>query len=164
MAEPRGALEVGVDDEHHDRDRPQPADDGVELEHGDEVDGEREQAERADVGARQRPRRELPTGRPRVAGVDLGVHQPVEPHRERPRADHRDGDPRHPAPARPPVHREQRSDVGERQREHRVLEPDEPGEPQRERCGDGAHAGSFVFSTSVISSIRISLSTAFAMS
>ena len=45
VAEPRDALQVRVDDEEHDRDRPEPAHERVELEDGDEED------------ARARPRR-----------------------------------------------------------------------------------------------------------
>jgi hypothetical protein len=38
MAEPGEALEVRVDEEHRDRYRPEPANDGVELEDGHEKD------------------------------------------------------------------------------------------------------------------------------
>ena len=49
-------------------------------------------------------------------------------------------------------------------REDRVLEPDETREPDGERRRQRAHTGSFVFETSSMPSIRIALSTAFAMS
>ena len=137
---------------------------GSSWKHGDEVDRQRETAERRDLRARQRAGRELPRRRARVARVDLGVDEPVEPHRERPRADHRDRDPGHRPEPGPAVDREERADVRERQREDRVLEPDEPREPERERCGERAQTGSFVFETSSTPSIRISLSIAFAMS
>ena len=93
MAEPGDALEVRVDDEEEDRDRPEPAHDRVELEDGDEEDRERRCAEREHLPARERPGRELAARRARVARVDLGVDQPVQAHRQRPGADHRHRDP-----------------------------------------------------------------------
>ena len=63
MAEPRDPLQVRVDDEHRDRDRPEPADDRVELEHRDEEDGERHRAQsRAPA-----PRVSAPDGSSRIA-------------------------------------------------------------------------------------------------
>ena len=46
VREPREALQVRVDDEAGDGDRPEPADERVELPHGDEEDRERDRAER----------------------------------------------------------------------------------------------------------------------
>ena len=96
--------------------------------------------------------------------VDLRVHESVEPHCERSRADHGEGDPRHRGEPRPPVDREQCADVRDGEREDRVLETNEPREADRQRRRNGVHAGSFVFETSTTSSIRIALSIAFAMS
>ncbi len=108
--------------------------------------------------------RELTPGGPGVRRVEVGVDQAVEAHRERSRADHRERDPAHRPEARPAVDREQRADVREGQGEHRVLDPHEARKANRERCRQRGHTASFVFVTRTISSIRISLSTAFAMS
>ena len=56
MAEPREPLQVRVDDEHRDRDRPQPAHDRVELRDGEEKHGERRHAQREHL-ARESARR-----------------------------------------------------------------------------------------------------------
>ena len=112
----------------------------------------------------QSPGRQLSRGGPRVARVDLRIHEPVEPHRERPRADHRERDPAHRGETRPAVDREEGPDVREREREDGVLQPNETRETHGQRSGEDAHAGSFVFETSTTSSMRISLSIAFAMS
>ena len=134
MAEPREPLEVRVDDEADDRDRPQPA-------------------RRSGRAARRRRGRARATraqktttwtieswplgiSRPAVRGFRASiprVDQPVERHRERARADHRERDPEQVVPARRPVHREERADVRERQREDRVLDLHEPREPRRQR-------------------------------
>ena len=164
VTEPGHALEVRVDDEHHDGDGPEPAHERVELPHRDEVDAEREDAERGDLQPCEDAGRDLPSRGPGVPRIDLRVDEAIEAHRQRPRADHRERDPRHRLEAGPAVHREQRPDVGEREREDRVLEPDEAREPDGQRSRDRAHAGSFVFDTSTISSICIALSIALAMS
>src|SRR5207244_2962377 len=62
VAHPREALEVGIDDEAHDRDRPEPADDRVELEARGEVQRERERAERRHLYTREPARWELTGG------------------------------------------------------------------------------------------------------
>ena len=165
VAEPRDALQVRVDDEHHDRDRPQPADDRLELEHRDEVD-ERARARTAPRPARARARR---PGAPASAVRGFRASISASTSRFSPIASVRAptiatvtqaiG----PIPGQPST-REQRADVGERQREDRVLEPDEPREPDGKRRRQRAHTGSFVFETSSTPSIRIALSTAFAMS
>ena len=59
VAQPCEALEVRVDDEHRDGDRPEPPDDRVELEDGDEVHRERRCAQTDHLRARQRPARQL---------------------------------------------------------------------------------------------------------
>ena len=164
MAPPREALQVRVGDEHRDGDRPQPADDRGELQHREQVHREGQNAERQDLRPSQRAGGELPARRPRVPRVELCVDEPVEAHRERARGDHRERDPPHGAEPRPPVDREQRADVRERQRKHRVLDADEAGEPDGKRSGQCGHTGSFVFETSTTPSMRIPLSTAFAMS
>src|SRR6188472_738895 len=164
VAKPRDALQIRVDDEQHDGDRPEPADDRLELEHRDEIDEQREEAERPDLHARERTGRKLPRGGAWVPRVDLRVDEAVQPHRERPGADHRDRDPGHRLDPRPAVDGEQRADVRKREREDRVLEPDEPREPDGKWRRKRAQTGSFVFETSSMPSIRIALSTAFAMS
>ena len=93
VREPGVALEVGVDDEPRDGDRPQPAHQRVELPDGDEEDQQRQHAEHEHLGHRERARGELAAGRARVAGVDAPVDQAVQAHRQRPSADHGDGDP-----------------------------------------------------------------------
>ena len=93
MAEPRHALEVRVDDEARNRDRPEPAHDLVQLEDRNEKHDERREAEQPDLRARQQARRQLARRGARVARVELRVDEPVEAHRERSRADHRNGDP-----------------------------------------------------------------------
>src|SRR6185312_531540 len=66
MAEPRDPLEVWVRDEQRDRDRAEPADDRLELQHRDQVDRERDAAEPEHLRAGQDARRKLATGGPRV--------------------------------------------------------------------------------------------------
>ena len=75
--------------------------------------------------------RQLAAGRARIAGVDAGVDQAVERHREAARADHRDRDPERSPRAGHAVDGEERADVRERQREDRVLELDEREEEPR---------------------------------
>jgi hypothetical protein len=164
MTAPRDALEVRVDDEEHHGDRPEPADERIELPHRDEVDGERHHAERRHLQSCQQPGGELPSGGAGVPRVDLRVDEPIQAHRQRSRAGHRHRDPGHGRETGPAVHREQRSHVRERQREDGVLEPYQPREPDGQRRRHRAHAGSFALETSTISSIRISLSIALAMS
>ena len=98
-----------------------------------------------DLDDRQLPARQLAAGGARVARVEPRVDQPVQRHRQRPRADHRDRDPDEVVPARPRVHGEERADVRERQREHGVLDLHEPREARRQRReGDFAHPGGTV--------------------
>ena len=134
------ALQVRVDDE---ADRPGSARASArrrfELEDRDEEDDERRDAEERDLRAREQPRRQLARRGARIARVELGVDQPVQPHRERARADHRDGDPEQVVRRRDAVDREQRADVRERQREERVLDLHEPREAQREHGGRARH-------------------------
>ena len=125
VAEPGEALQIRVDDEHANGNRPEPAHDRVEVPHGEEVERQRRHAERHDLGAPERAGRELSRGRAGVARVELGVDQPVERHRQRPCADHREHDPGDVGSPRPAADREHRADDRERQREHRVLELDE---------------------------------------
>ena len=154
MAEPREALEVRVDDEADDRDRPQPAHDRVELPDGDEEQRERGDAEDDDLRDRELAARDLAAGGARVPRVDPRVDQPVERHRERAGADHRERDPEEVVRARPAVDREKGADVRERQREDRVLDLDEPREPrrQRRRGGRGGHVCSWAVGASASSS------------
>ena len=76
---------------------------------------------------------QLPRRRPRVAGVDAGVDEPVERHRQRAGADHRHGDPDEVVRARDAVDGEEGADVRERQREDRVLDLHERREAARDR-------------------------------
>ena len=55
VAEPREPLEVRVDDEQRDGDRPQPAHDRVELQDGDEEDDEAARTRAIDLPAGERP-------------------------------------------------------------------------------------------------------------
>ena len=93
VAEPGDPLEVRVDDETDDRDRPEPAHDRVELPDGGEKERERAETEDDDLGDRELAARDLPAGGARVPRVDPRVDQAVERHRERPCADHRERDP-----------------------------------------------------------------------
>ena len=129
-----------------DRDRPEPVRLRRELPDGDEEERERRCAEERDLHDRQLPARQLASGGARVARVDAGVDQPVQRHRERTRADHRERDPDEVVRRRRPADREERADVGERQREDRVLDLHEPREARgqrrerRRRGGHGRHA------------------------
>ena len=69
----------------------------------------------------------------RVPRVDLGVDEAVQRHRECPRSDHRDRDPDHVREAGPRVDGEERAHIGERQREHGVLDPHERRQPAGKR-------------------------------
>ena len=82
---------------------------------------------------RQLPARELAARGARVARVDAGVDEPVQRHRERPRADHRERDPEQVVRRRRLADGEERADVRERQREDRVLDLHEPREARRQR-------------------------------
>jgi hypothetical protein len=77
VAEPRPALQVRVDHEAGDGDRPEPVHERVELEDGDEENRERSRAERHDHGRGEQPSGELAAGCARVARVEAGVDQPV---------------------------------------------------------------------------------------
>src|SRR5919204_6974328 len=125
VAEPGPALQVRVDDEGHDRDWPEPADDRVQLEDGDEEERKRGRAEGGDLAAAEESGWELARGSARIARVDRGIDQPVQAHRQRAGPDHREGDPDEIVRGRNPTDAEQRADVGERQREDRVLDLDE---------------------------------------
>ena len=131
MAEPREALEIRVDHETCDRDRPQPADDRVELEAREEVQRERQRAERRHLHARERPRG---SSRPAVRGLRASISASMSrfsPIASEPRADHRERDPEQVVCRRHVVDGQERADVRERQREDRVLDLDERGEAPR---------------------------------
>ena len=93
MAEPRHPLRERVEDERRDRDGPQHPRLLRQLGHRDEQDGEADGAEREYLPIARRARRQLPGGGARVRRVDVGVDDPVQGHRERPRADHGEQDP-----------------------------------------------------------------------
>ena len=150
VAEPGRPLQVRVDHEGRDRDRPEPAHDGVELPDGDQEDHERQDAERDHLPGPQAPARELPCRGPWVPRVDAGVHQPVQRHGQRAGAHHRDRDPDEIVGARDGVHCEEGADVRERQREDRVLDLDERGET----CGEGGQRLGHVCLWAVCSSAR----------
>src|SRR3989337_1426147 len=80
VAEPREALQVRIDDEHHNGDGPQPAHDRVELEHGDEEHRERRAAEGEYLHARESSARELARRRAWIARIELGVDESIECH------------------------------------------------------------------------------------
>ena len=88
---------------------------------------------RATCDARQLAARQLAGRGARVARVDRRVDEPVERHRERPRADHGQRDPDEVVRRRRAADGEKRADVRERQREDGVLDLDEPREPSRQR-------------------------------
>ncbi len=139
VAEPGPALQVRIDDEAGDGNRPEPARDRRELPHGEEKDRERHRAEQRHLDDRQLAARNLPAGGARIARVEPRVDQPVQRHRQRPRADHRDGDPDEVVPARPRIDGEERADVRKGQREDGVLDLHEPREARRQRseCRSG---------------------------
>ena len=139
MAEPGDALQVRVDDEADDRDRPEPPHDLFSWKTATRKTTNDGDAEERDLRARQQARGQLARSGSRIARVELRVDQPVQPHRQRPRADHRDGDPEQVVRRGHAVHREQRADVRERQREQRVLDLHEPREAQREDGGRARH-------------------------
>src|SRR5262249_13676942 len=139
VARPREPLEIRIDDEAHDRDRPEPAHDRIQLPDRGEEERKREEAEDDDLGDGQLAARQLPPRRARVPCVDPPVDPAAERHSERAGADHRDRDPEEVVAAWRPADREERADVGERQREDRVLDLDETCEPRGERCDYGAH-------------------------
>ena len=137
MAQPGVALQVRVDHEAGDRNRPEPAADRSQLPDGDQEDRQRSPAERPDLRLRQCPGGELARGGARVPRVELGVDQPVQRHRERAGADHRERDPDEIVRGRDPLDAEERAHVREREREERVLDLDEPRKADRHR--DGVH-------------------------
>src|SRR5207248_551368 len=122
VAKPREPLQVRVDGERRDRNRPEPANNVRELEDGDEEERERGGAEERDLRRREQAARELTAGRAWVARVDLRVDQPVQPHRERAGADHRERDPEEVVRRRYAVDRQEGADVREREREDGVLD------------------------------------------
>ena len=71
VAEPREPLQVRVDDEADDRDRPQPAHDRVELEDREQEQRERRGAEEQHLRTRQQSGRQLARRRARIARVEL---------------------------------------------------------------------------------------------
>ena len=89
VAERREALEIRIDDHRDDHDRREPARDRRQLRDADDEDGERRQRERDHLRALEAPGRQLAPCRARVASVDGRVHEAVDGHRERARADHR---------------------------------------------------------------------------
>src|SRR3954447_19494552 len=125
MAEPGPPLEVRIDDEADERNRPEPATDVRELEARHEIERERERTEDDHLRSRQRTRGELTYRRSRVPRVDLGVDQSVQAHRERAGADHRDSDPDERVRAQYVLDGQERADVRKRQREDRVLDLDQ---------------------------------------
>ena len=139
VAEPRHALQVRVDDEHRDRNRPEPADDRLELKRRDQVQREGGGAEGPNLGRGERPGGDLAARRARVSSVELRIDEPVQAHGERPSTHHREGQPDRRADARESVDGEERADVREREREDGVLELDERGKAPRERERRRAH-------------------------
>ena len=139
VAQPREALEVRVDHEHRDGDRPQPAHDRVELQDRDQEHDKRHRHKSQHLRTSERATRQLAHRRTRVPRIDLGVDEPVQGHRERSRSDHGDGDPNHVREAGPGVDREERPDVCEREREHGVLDANKRRQAARER--NGGHCG-----------------------
>ena len=100
MAEPGESLQIRVDEEHRHRDRPEPAHDRIELEDREEKHREGGRAEREHLRAREQAARKLTSRGAWIRGVELGVDEPVQRHRQRARPDHGDRHPEHVAPAR----------------------------------------------------------------
>ena len=129
-------LRVRVDDQRHQGERGEGEAERVERGRRDQEHDQRDR--RAGPGGAQRDRAgdELTAGGARVAGVDLAVDDPVGRHGEGPGTDHGDRDQAEHGPVDPVVaqgHRGQRGQVGERQREHRVLDGDQAQERARRR-------------------------------
>src|SRR6266508_5918650 len=93
VAEPGEPLQVRVDDETGERDRPQPPHQRIQLEARSEVERKSKGAERRDLSLREAPRGKLATRRAWVPRVDLRIDQPVDAHRQRTCANHRERDP-----------------------------------------------------------------------
>ncbi len=135
MTEPRVPLEVRVDDEHRHGDRPQPADDRVELEDRHQKQRECGRAERQYLPACQRPAGQLPARGARILRVEFCVDEPVQRHRERAGSHHGDRHPDQLVPPGPLARGKKDARVGEGQREHGVLDANERREAPRK--GDG---------------------------
>ena len=97
-----------------------------ELEDGDEEERERGHTEDSDLRDGQLSARELPARGARIPRVDAGVDQPVQRHRERAGADHRERDPDQVVSGRGTINGEEGADICKRQREDRVLDLHEP--------------------------------------
>src|SRR5262249_34852946 len=154
VAEPGDPLEVRVDDEADDRDRPEPADDRIELPDGREEERQRGEAEGDHLRDGELAARDLPAGGTGISGIDPRVDQTVERHRKRAGTDHRERDPQQIVRARRSVHGKKRADIRERQREDRVLDLHQPRKPRGERCGRGlnGHVCSWAVGASASSS------------
>src|SRR5437764_1325396 len=137
VTEPGPALQVRVDDEQNERNRPQPANDVRKLKSRNNVYHGRRDTEERDLQAREQTGGQLARGGSRIPRIELRVDQAVESHRRRTRADHRDGDPHEVVRRGNTMDREKRADVGKWQRKDGVLDLHQPGEPRRKR--DGAH-------------------------
>ena len=139
MAEPGEPLQVRVDDEHRDGYRPQPAHDRVELRDGHEEHRKRRDGETEHLDTCESPAGKLTDSCARVARVELGVDEPVQRHRKRPRPDHRNRYPHDICESRPGVDRQERADVSERKREHGVFDPHERCETPRQWYRSDGH-------------------------
>jgi len=142
VAERSEALQVRIDDERHDDDRRQRPRQRRELAQRDCEHDQTGGAEQQDVARSKEARRQLASSGARVRGVELGVDQTVQRHRQRAGAGHRDRDPDQIAERGSPVNCQDRADVRVRQREDRVLELDERGEPPWEGRGRRTHRAS----------------------
>ncbi len=119
-------FRYGIDDERRDGDRRERAHERIELPDREEVDDQRHQAEHDHGGAGEGARRQLASRGAGIGRIDPRVDQAVQRHRKRARSDHRNRDPDQVVRGRNAANGEERADVGERQREDRVLELDEP--------------------------------------
>ena len=127
------ALGVRVAEDDREGDGREDEAEAVQLRGGEDEEGGRAGAEEGGGGGRDDPGRDLAARGARVPRVDPPVDDPVERHRRRPGAHHRDEDPEEGPPVRDPARREDRRQERERQREDGVGEDDEGEEVPRGR-------------------------------
>ena len=116
---PGEALRVGVADEEDEGERRE-----REAERVVRPPQRTTRGEQFHLGRTEHAAREMTTGGPRVARVDGAIDDAIRRHRARARADHRRRHPAERPPAGPAARGQDHRDVGEREREDRVLELD----------------------------------------
>jgi hypothetical protein len=121
---PREALGVGVADQEDERQRGQRQTQRVQQGSGHQHQRRPGGREQPQLPHAEHAARQMTAGGARVAGVDPAIDHAVGRHRACAGADHGGGDPAHGPGARPAAGGQEHGDVGERQREDRVLELD----------------------------------------